>query len=64
VLQVELVLPFHHFQVLGERDLDDGGQHGDAVLVALAGADRDLVPGEVHVFDPKAGALQQPQPMP
>ena len=59
--QVEFVLSLYLLQVLGERDLHPGGQHGDAVLVAFTGADRDLISGKVHVLDSEPCALQQAQ---
>ena len=40
---------------------DDGRQRRDAVLVALAAADHDLVAAEVHVLHPQPRALEETQ---
>jgi len=43
----------------GEFGGDYGGQRGGPVFVALAGADDDLVAGEVDVLHSESGAFQQ-----
>jgi hypothetical protein len=43
-------------------DLDHSGQHRDAIPVALAAADDDLVRGEVDVLDAEPTALEHPKP--
>jgi len=48
-------------QMPGQLRVDDGRQRRDAVLVSLAGADGDLMPGEVDVLNPQPSALEQPQ---
>src|SRR5690606_38117549 len=39
----------------------DGGQHGSAILAALAMTDQDLASGEVDVLDPQTQAFHQAQ---
>jgi len=46
-------------QVLGEGNLQGGGQEGDAVLGALALANGDGAGAEVDVLDPEAAALHE-----
>ena len=44
--------------------LGHGRQHRDAILVALAATDDDLVRGEVDVLDAEPAALEHPEPGP
>lgn len=37
------------------------GEHGEAVFLALAVSDGDLVQGQVHVFDAQADTIHEPQ---
>jgi hypothetical protein len=45
-------------EVSREVAADDGRQHGDAVLVALAAPHGDLVAGEVDILDAEAAAFE------
>jgi hypothetical protein len=49
------------FQMAEKPGLGHGREHGDAVLVALAAADEDLISGEVHVLHAEPAALEHPQ---
>ena len=59
--EVGLVLVADGLEVLGEVAAGGGGQHRHAVLVALAGAHRDLVAREVDVLHAQAQRFEQPQ---
>ncbi len=48
-------------QVRREVGLERGGKHRDAVLLALAVADEDLVAGEVEVLDAQAQRFHEPE---
>ena len=48
--------------MLGEIRVGHGRQHRNAILVALAAADDDLVGGEVDVLDSEPAALEHPEP--
>src|SRR5437667_2093573 len=45
----------------GQLGADDGRERRDPVLVALAGADNDLMPPEIDVLYPEPSALQKTQ---
>lgn len=53
------VLGLDHRQVEGEGALEGGGQHGQAIGVALAVADDDLLELEVDVFDAQSEGLEE-----
>src|SRR3989338_4793241 len=59
--QVLLMLALHGLQVSQERVLRSSREHCVAILVALAGADHDLVLTEVDIFDSQAATLHEPQ---
>src|SRR5512135_1427338 len=48
-------------ELLAERRPYGGGQHGDAIRVALATADGDLAQLEVEILDPEPQALEEPE---
>jgi hypothetical protein len=58
------VLVADGLQVLGQVAAGRGGQQGHTVLVALAGAHRDLIAGEVHVFHAQAEGFERRRPAP
>src|SRR5207247_6677047 len=49
-------------QMLGEIGLGHGRQHCNAILVALAATDDDLVGGEVDILDAEPAALEHAEP--
>jgi hypothetical protein len=55
------VLDVNALQVGGEVPFGHRGEHRDAVLVALAAADDDLIGGEVDVLDAQATTLEDAQ---
>lgn len=59
--QVALMQLLDGGDVADQVALDDGRQHRHSVLIALAGADDDLIAGEVDVLDPEAAALEHAQ---
>ena len=59
--QVDVVPPAALIQQVGQRLDQAVGQHGHAVLVALAAAHDDAPAFQVQVFDSQAQALHQPQ---
>jgi hypothetical protein len=46
-------------EVVAERGMGDGRQHGDAVALALGLADAELPDGEVDVLEPEAEAFEE-----
>jgi hypothetical protein len=55
------VLALGGVEVPAELGADDGRQRRGPVLVALARSYGDLLPGEVDVLHPEAGALEKAQ---
>jgi hypothetical protein len=56
--QIVLVLSPHDREVPSEIGLHHSGKHGDAVLIALAASNDDLVRGELQVLNPEPAALE------
>lgn len=59
--QVVVMLAFHGKQMRSKRLSRRRGQHREAILVALSGADDDLIPVEVDVLHAQAAAFEEPQ---
>jgi hypothetical protein len=64
LFQITLVDPADAIQMDRERLLDCTWKHGDAVLVALALPNQDLVAMELDILDAQGQALHQPQARP
>ncbi len=52
----------HVFEMSGKRLFHCGRKHGEAILIAFAFTDRDLVTVEVDVLHPESQTFHQPQP--
>ena len=55
------MLLLDEFQMSKQLGADDGGQRRDAVLVALTGADDDLLSPEIDVLHAEAGTFEETQ---
>src|SRR5207249_7597063 len=60
-LEVASMLVQYPLQVPGNRGLQGGRKHGDAILVTLAAPNHDLIRSEVHVFHAQSTAFEQAQ---
>jgi hypothetical protein len=63
-LEVLFMLAFHGLQLLQERFLGKSGEHRVAILVALAGANNNLIPRKIDILDSKTTTLHEPQSCP
>jgi hypothetical protein len=62
LLEIELVLPPHPLEMPRQIGLHRSRQHRDAVLVALAASDDQLVGGKVDILNAQPAAFEQPEP--